>query len=227
MAQGEVVRVPEEEDIIARTIDASSPYFLPNLMGKYFSEPETLTDEEMFYLYYGYAYSDMYRPLEPIEAETKVLAAMEQVMVEPTEEGFKTLVEAAMEVMERDPFSPNNLNILVYAYGMLGEEEEERRNFVRFEKVLHAIEHSGTGKKESSPWHVLMFSHAADVVVARGESIKRREVVSRTTEFIFLTMKNAEGLNGYYFDFSRIYMVKPDVEPKPEKRGWTLNNVPL
>ena len=76
--------------------------------------------------------------------------------------------------------------------------------------------------------HVLAFSHAADLVYARGQQIKRREVVSRTAEFVFLETKDALGNQGYYFDFSRVYWVKPDAEPQvKEKRGWALNNVPI
>ena len=129
--------------------------------------------------------------------------------------------------MERDPFSPKNLNFLAYAYGLLGDEVNEKRCFDRLNRVLATIESSGTGVKEGSPMHVLSFSHAADLIYARGQQIKRREVVSRTAEFVFLDMKDRYGNQGYYFDFSRIYWTKPDVLPEREKRGWTLNNVPI
>ena len=75
--------------------------------------------------------------------------------------------------------------------------------------------------------HVLMFSHAADLLYAKGVEIKSREVVSRTAEFIYLKEKDSRGNLGYYFDFSRVYMVKPDVAPTVEKRGWRINNLPL
>ena len=93
--------------------------------------------------------------------------------------------------------------------------------------MLRTIESSGTGEKESSPMHVLWFSHAADVLYARGLDIKSREVVSRTCEYIFLTMKDEKGNLGYYFDFSRVYWVRSEQPLQPEKRGWTINNIPL
>lgn len=227
-AKGQQLRVPDNEDVLRRTIDIESPYFLDRLMAKYLAGNESLTDEQMFYLYYGYANSAAYRPLEPIEAEDRVLAVVEKIMSEPTEENMRELVERAQEVMERDPFSPKNLNLLAFAYGSLGDTLNERRCFERLEGVLGTIERSGSGTKEGSPMHVLRFEHAADVVHARGLEVKRREVVSRTCEFIFLTMKDKEGNQGYYFDFSRVYWVRGD-EPKREKepRGWTINNLPL
>ena len=75
--------------------------------------------------------------------------------------------------------------------------------------------------------HVLWFSHASDVLYARGLNIKSREVVSRTCEYIFLPMKDERGNLGYYFDFSRVYWVRSESAPVPEKRGWTINNLPL
>lgn len=227
-ADEDALRIPNDDDVLVRTIDASSPYYFPALLATYLSEPEKLTNEQFFYLYYGYAFTDMYKPHQTIEAEARVLESMQQIMNDPTEEGVNTLINNALEVMESDPFSPKNLNILAYAYGLLENWQEQERFYLRFNKIIHTIEHSGTGIKESSPWHILMFSHAADVVYARGEEIKRREVVSRTTEFIFLPMKNSQGLNGYYFDFSRIYSTRPDKPTQNEqKRGWTLNNIPL
>lgn len=226
-AVGQGLRVPDNDDILARTINSDSPYFLDRLMGKYFAWQQPLSDEEMYYLYYGYAFSDLYKPLEPIVAEDGVLAVVEEIMAEPTEERMHRLVERGLEVMERDPFSPKNLNFLAFAYGSLGDTINERRCFERLEGVLRTIEQSGTGTKESSPMHILWFSHAADVLYARGVDIKSREVVSRTCEYIFLRERDERGNLGYYFDFSRVYWVRSENEMKPEKRGWTINNLPL
>ena len=220
------MRVPDNEDILTRTIDIESPYFLDRLMAKYFAGEQTLTDEEMHYLYYGYAYSESYKPLEPISAEDRVLAVVEEIMTEPTEERMRRLVDSAMEVMERDPFSPKNLNLLAFAYGSLGDTTNERRCFERMNGVIRTIESSGTGEKESSPMHVLRFEHAADVIYARGLNIKKREVVSRTSEYIFLTMKDERGNMGFYFDFSRVYWVKNN-NPQREERTWSINNMTL
>ena len=227
MAQTTTPRVPDNDDILRRTIDADSPYHIDRLLTKYLTGDENLTSEEYHYLYYGYAYSDNYRQLEPIPAEDRVLMVMEEIMKEPTEVRMLRLVDAGLEVMERDPFSPKNLNLLAFAYGSLGDSINERKCYDRLEGVLKTIENSGTGAKESSPMHVLMFSHAADVLYARGLEIKNREIVSRTCEYIFLTMKDKNGSLGYYFDFSRVYWVRSEESELPQKRGWMINDMPL
>lgn len=227
VAQSTSLRVPDNDDILVRTIDANSPYYIDRLLAKYYAAEEPLTDEEYFYLYYGFAYSEAYRPLEPNPADNLVMTIVEEVMGNPTEEAMLRLVDAALQVMERDPFSPKNLNLLAFAYGSLGDSENERKCYDRLEGILRTIEKSGTGETEDSPKHVLMFSHAADVIYARGLEIKSREVISRSCEYIFLPMRDDEGNLGYYFDFSRVYWVKSDVPQEPQKRGWTINNMPL
>ena len=96
----DVVRVPVEEDVLARTIDPASPYYHPRLLGLYLSGERELSLEEYHYLYYGYAYSENYCPLEPIAAEDEVLAAMERVMANPSEENLMQVVECGLKVME-------------------------------------------------------------------------------------------------------------------------------
>ncbi len=224
----DALRVPDNDDILSRTIDSSSPYYLPSLMGRYLASGRDLTDQDYYYLYYGYAFSDAYKPFKSIPAEDKLLGIMEAAGANPTVSQMEEVVKYGLEVMKDDPFSPKNLNFLAYAYGALGDTIAERDYFERLNHVLRTIDLSGTGVKESSPKHILRYSHAADLLYSKGLDIKRREVVSRTAEFIFLPVKDAAGNKGYYFDFSRLYQVRPDENETPKKeRGWQINDMPL
>ena len=55
-------KIPDEDDILDRTLDSSSPYYYPSLMMRY-NNLDTLTEEDYHYLYYGYTYQDSYKPL--------------------------------------------------------------------------------------------------------------------------------------------------------------------
>ena len=44
-------RVPDNEDVLAKTIDASSPYYYPRLMERYIHGDTTLTLDDYHYLY--------------------------------------------------------------------------------------------------------------------------------------------------------------------------------
>ena len=53
-------KIPDEEDILRKIMDGSSPFFYGNLQMRY-NNLEQLTDEEYHYLYYGYAYHENYK----------------------------------------------------------------------------------------------------------------------------------------------------------------------
>jgi hypothetical protein len=90
---------------------------------------------------------------------------------------------------------------------------------------LKAIESSGTGLKEDEPWHVLMFAHAYDIVASKGYGYNESKILSRTTMFVPITTKTKENKKGFYFDYSRVYMNKPDDVTFKRDRTWQINNL--
>lgn len=220
------LRVPDNEEVLAKTIDNSTPYYYPRLMERYIHGDTTLTLDEYHYLYYGYAFADGYRPLEEDPARIDVLEVFAQTDM-PDSAQLVRVIEAGERLMLSDPFSPQNLNILTFAYGKLGNQKMERVCYDRFIKVMQTIGSSGTGLREGSPWHVLTFQHAADYTAWRGGEINNRQVRNRSVEYIQLRVKDADGNRGYFFDFSRVYLRRPDREKPKEERKWKLNDQPL
>lgn len=221
------VVVPTEDEILSKTLDTTSPYYFTNLMMKYRSGSEPLTAEEYYYLYYGYYYSDEYRPF----VENRAFDAMMEVMSglnpsQPTVGQLEILVERGAEALEVDPFSPKVLNIMAYAYGALEDSERELLYFNHLNGILGAIERSGTGLKEESPWHILMFSHAYDLLASKSYIYNEARIISRSVEFVPLRTKSHDGTKGFYFDYSRIYSRKPDDLAIKKDRTWQFNNLP-
>lgn len=221
------VVVPTEDEILSKTLDTTSPYYFTNLMMKYRSGSEPLTAEEYYYLYYGYYYSDEYRPF----VENRAFDAMMEVMSglnpsQPTVGQLEILVERGAEALEVDPFSPKVLNIMAYAYGALEDSERELLYFNHLNGILGAIERSGTGLKEESPWHILMFSHAYDLLASKSYIYNEARIISRSVEFVPLRAKSHDGIKGFYFDYSRIYSRKPDDLVIKKDRTWQFNNLP-
>ena len=70
-----LAKVPDEEDILRKIIDRSSPYFYTNLIMRY-NALERLDEEEYHYLYYGYAYNENYNPLSSNEALDELYTTM-------------------------------------------------------------------------------------------------------------------------------------------------------
>lgn len=218
------LRVPDNDDIFNRTVDRDSPFYYPALMLRYNAGDLTLTEEDYYYLYYGYAYTDDYSPLSTIPAEDRVLVVFEATE-NPDYNQMLEIISAAREVMKKDPFSPKNLNFLTYAYGSIGDTINERINHERMTKIINTIAKSGTGEKDNSPMHVIKFSHAADLLTSRGLTITNRRVEAKGIEFISVAERENRN-RGYYFDFSRVFWSVPEDMPKPERR-WQFNNLPL
>ena len=219
------VRVPTEEDIIANTVATDSPYYYTNLMMKYELGEEELTPLEYYYLYYGYAYQEDYQPF----AENRALDEMFNIVSginpeQPTVGQLEALIERGIEALEDDPFNPKVLNLMAFAYGALDDPRREQLYYKHLTGVLGAIEMSGTGLREESPWHILMFSHAYDLLSSMGYVYNESRIISRSVEFIPLTRKT-NGIRGFYFDYSRIYQNRPEGYSFRRDRTWQFNNL--
>ena len=221
-------KVPDEEDILNNIMDTSSPYYYTNLMMRY-RNLDKLSEDDYHYLYYGYAYQDEYKPLASNSAAERLYETLMSLNTEsPDREEMHHVIAMCEEAMAADPFSPTVLNMLVFAYGALGDKEKEEAYFRHMNGILETIKSSGDGRNEKFPMHILMFTHAVDVVSSMGLAGKRAEIVSRNVEYIPLVepRRTPDGkLRGFYFDYSRIYRNKPDDVTFKRKRTWQFNNL--
>ena len=174
-------KVPDEEDIQNKTMDAESPFYYPSLMMRYNAGDETLTDEDYHYLYYGYAYQESYKPLDSNPDLDKLLLMASGLDPDkPAVETLEAMLYTGEDALARDPFSPK------------------------------------------------MFDHALDVMATEGLSYDKSRIISRTVEFIPLTVPyTVEGKKrkGLYYDFGRIYWNKPEGYTYKRDRTWQFNNL--
>ena len=218
-------KTPDEDDIIARIMDASSEYYYPNLMMRYRNGDTTFTDEHYHYLYYGFAYDENYRPLDPNKALDRLFAMVERLNVDaPDPDLLQAMIVTGEEVMVRDPFSPKVLNIMAYAYGALGESLKEKIFYNNLNNIIATIESSGDGLTDKTPRHVLMFSHGRDVIASHGLEFRTSKLMSRSVEYVPLQKPDGK-IKGYYFDYSRIYRNRPENTEYSRPRTWQFNNL--
>ncbi|MDE7078125.1 MAG: DUF4919 domain-containing protein [Alistipes sp.] len=222
-------QVPVEDDILARTLDSSSPFYYTTLMMRYREGDPTLSDLDYHYLYYGYAYQEAYKPLQPSPELDRLLLLASSVDADhPQTETLEAIIAAGNDVLARDPFSPKVLNLMAFAYDMLGEREQAAAYAARMSGVLRAIFASGDGLSQKSPRHVLMFDHALDVLDAEELSYGKARVISRTVEFVPLLkpyLVEGRKRRGFYFDFGRVYWNKPEGYTYKRDRTWQFNNL--
>ena len=218
-------RTPDNDDIYAKTASIDSPFYYPNLKMKYDIWEAPMSDEEMYYLYYGYAYRPEYKPLVSDPYQTRVMEIMSKIAIEePMVSDLDELVMAASQSLASDPFSPQMLNIMAYAYGALGDKKREQAYYERMNAVIKVIADSGDGLREKTPMHIIMFSHGLDLIAAKGWNYRKSQVISRTVEFVPFEVPH-DKVKGYYFDFSRIYWNKPEGYTFKRARTWQFNNL--
>ena len=218
-------KIPVEEDIIRQTLDSESPYYYPNLMLRYQSGDDSMTEEDYHYLYYGYAYQPQYRPLETNPALDRFYETLARLNVDaPADTDLLAVIEAGTEALEADPFSPQVLNFLSFAHAQRGDTAQAAAYRDKMNLVLATIESSGDGLTEETPWHILMYAHAFDLLAAKNIPVRESSIISRTVEYIPRVKKDEKGVKGYYFDYGRIYWKKPEQGYKRE-RSWQFNNL--
>ncbi len=222
-AQKSSLRVPDNEAILKEIFTQDSPYYYPFLMARYMQGDRTLTDADYHYLYYGYAFQPTYKPLEPDNTTADILTIIDRTP-EPDSAGCRRIIALAEKGMARDPFSPTNLNMMAYVQTILGDTASARTNAIRVEKILATIKNSGYGVTERSPWGILSFAHAEDVLASMEVQAVNRRVVSRTVEYVDIG-KRDERVKGFFFDFGRIYWNKPDNLPQKGPRGFQINGI--
>lgn len=215
-------QVPDNDKIKAEIENPQSKFFYPNLMARYQLGDTTLSQDEYHYLYYGYAFSPNYTPLEANELSDSALLVFQKT--EPlTETDLHNLIIYANKELKFDPFSPRTLNLLTYVYGELGDSINERKNYYKMRMVLNTIQSSGSGLEENSPKHVLYFTHPNDLLTMLDLQIVKRTVISRSCEYIQL-LKQRNAPKGLYFDFSRIYWKRPsNADQKKTKAPMQFN----
>ena len=221
-------KIPDEEDIVRKIMDGSSPFYYTNLLMRY-NNLERMSEEEYHYLYYGFAYHENYKPMATNNAITDLYASMMSLDTEnPDREQMQYIISVCTEAMYNDPFNPTVLNMMIFAHGALGDKVKEEAYYYHLQGVLETIKSSGDGRSDKYPMHIIMFSHAVDVVSSMGVEAKRAEIISRNVEYIPLVepRKVPDGkIKGFYFDYSRIYRNKPDDVTFKRERTWQFNNL--
>jgi len=223
-APGTTARTAPDNAAIYKAInDGASRFYYPNLVGRYLAGDTTLTGDDFLHLYYGYAFQDAFRPLDPMPSAVSNLFALFGTNPDPNFDQCLALAKAGEKALEADPFNLQIINILMFAYGSVADRGNERINYFRFNNVINTIKSSGTGLTEKSPWHVLTFRTSKDILSAMGLEPDKRIMVSSTVEYISLVKKDGD-VKGYYFDFGRVYWKKPDITPK-QKHSIGINGL--
>ncbi len=215
---------PNMEAIRDSISNPSSGFYYQHLMDRYRLQDSTLTLRDFHYLYYGYPEQVNYMPLLDNSARMELEEIMSGYST-PTAADYKRAIAYAQAILEVEPFNPRDINALAYLYAMTGNEVESQKLMHNLEMIVETIKATGTGLSEESPWWIIYFDHAEDIVNLMGYNWSKPIIISRSIEFIPLSDKHQDGIKGYYFNYSEIYARKADYldNVKAPKRKMDFN----
>ncbi len=221
-----VYTVPNNEAIFLETNDPDSPDFYPKLLGRYMEGDTTLTRAQIFKLYYGYINQPTYKPLDWDPNADAVLAVFD-LHPEPNAIQSLDIIQYGIKAMARDPFSPSNLNFLTYAYQTIGDTATALINRWRMDRVIETIKSTGSGQRPSSPWHIIFFTHATDILGSMGLMATKPILISTSVQYLPYRTEDGKS-RGYYFDYSRVYIKSPEqTNTQKQRKGLELNGVKI
>jgi len=217
---GQAVDMPRIEFEIN---DPGSEFYYPVLFERYTMCDTTLTDKQYHYLYFGFATRENYKPLlkNPYrDSLQKVLNTRRAY----TAETFLKAVEYAKKALEIEPFNIREINVLAYAYNMLGNTEAAKKEAYRMKMIAKVITSTGDGESKH-PWWVTYNSHADDILAMRKFTADKTVLISKEVMYIQAVGENKKRSNMFYFNYSPQYYKDPTylLDPngkliKPEKK---------
>ncbi len=216
---------PVDYSAIERVVgDPSSPYYYPDLMRRYEKGDTTLTAADYRMLYYGFPSRPNYRPLLPdryADSIATVFSGRESIEAE----GYQKIIHWARLALQDNPFGMRNLNLLAFVHQTLGEEDLAVRQMRKLKGVLGAIQSSGDGLSEQTPWYVTHMDDAEDVLNLLVLKFGRMIVLSR--EVVYVPVTGELAAKGYYFNYAEIYKRRPDyLDATKQPRKLEISPVP-
>lgn len=211
-------------DSIAQTVAMfGTPNYYPTLLERYNSADSTLTTEDFRLLYYGYPTQPTYRPLiNSLYADSLSFSFGRRT--NPTPQEFRRMERYALAILAEEPFSLRDLNVLAFIYQKLGEEELAAKQMFKIEGVVAAIQSSGTGFFQRSPFYITYLRDAEDMLTLLGAKHLNVIVVNRKLEYFPVSNLPTKGMKGIFFNYAEVYKRKPDyIDLVKHKRKFEIN----
>jgi hypothetical protein len=189
-------------DIQSTVASENSPFYFPVLFERYRNNDTTMSMEEYRHLYYGYTFQEKYQPSKKLEVESII----EDLLLKDTltSSDFSLVYDHCMEIVQWHPFSTRYLLTAAIACTRLGKNEEARKYYYQYDRIISAILSSGDGATEKSAWSVILITDEYELIGALGfQRTGKQKMLSKSLcDFVYVT-DNEYGIVGFYFDISR------------------------
>lgn len=223
-SSNEQFRAPDYDEIERVIFNSESDNFYSKIFDRYAQGDTTLNSDNYYYLYYGFSFSEMYRPLEINSMKDSLMVVMQRNQDDNfiSPEIFGDMERIAKKSLSYNPFDLSVLNMLAFIYQMQGDEERAAEYRYKVEMIKEIIFSSGNGLTKKSPLYVISRSEQDAIIASMMLEYTKRSYVSIDVEVLHLK-KSIAGSKGFYFDIGRIWTRMPEKKEEPKKRRFEFN----
>lgn len=158
LGQEKSYRPPVYEQIEQQVLDPNSPYHYPDILQRFMAKDTTLSVDDFYYLYYGFVFQKAYQ--NPVEVDNAILAYLKEVQAaEFNESSYDTYIQLSKSSLRDCPINPFALNMLIYLYGLKGDESTSREWTYLSAGLTNAMFASGDGLTCETGFHIILNSH--------------------------------------------------------------------
>ena len=182
----------------------NSIYFYPKLLSSFMSNDTTMTLEAYRNFYYGQTFQEDYNPFR----ESVYSNVVEKLYYkEPHTRAECDSIEKYAQLSLKDNlFDLNQMQFFIYA---LKEKKKHTRAAIRqfrLDRLIATIMSSGKGTKEE-PWVVITPEHEYNIINFLGYVATSHEDIGDGIEYIAVQRQDGKGVEGFFFDVSRMMEV--------------------
>ena len=214
-----VTKPPDYKKIQEAIFNTASNYYYPKLFERYVKNDTTLSEEDYWYLYFGYTYHKDYKPF----GFSKLIDTIQKYIAieKPTIKELDLIIRYAKMIEEEYPFSLRVQNYLGYAYSKKGDKSSASKISFKTNKLLVTMLRSGDGKTKETAWHIISIDNEYDIMMALNVQYGgKQELVDNIYDHIKLA-PNRYNVPEIYFNVGRMLFVSEINKQRQENQNKT------
>lgn len=200
MLRAQEIETPNYRLIRQSISNSKSRNYYPLIMRKYLDNDTTLTLEQYRHLYFGFSMQEDYVPYQMAK---EALNEVRRRLVHTA--GAKSVcpeaIRIAKQVLEDNPFDIPAISTIAISYLQMGDTVSFYKWDFKQAGLLDAILSTGDGASPTTAFHVINIEHEYEVLYRLGLELESYSTVNDHVEYLKVK-PNANGEEGFYFDFS-------------------------
>lgn len=195
-------RVPDLEDIKAKTTDSLSAFYFPLLTQLFANHSENLSADDYYYLYYGNAFREDFSGY----GSSNDLQEARKLMKEE-EPDWQEVFDLLDKALQTDPVNTDILYYYAVALDNSGDEDASNQMYRKLFKLLEVPMSSGDGLKEETAMYVTAIRDEYFILSIYEYEMTSQSLLSgKNGAMDYMEVKkNEDKVKGMYFNISLFF----------------------